>query len=75
MKTLKFIATVVFSIIVAMCVAFVVMQVCSYEYAPIAVFLFVAIATSALLGAFRVDGKKAHPHQSIKNAARYQKAA
>ena len=75
MKTLKFIAIIVLSAVVALPMAILAMQVCSYEYAPVAVFIFGAFSIALLLGAFDMDAKKKSMRDTIRHRSGLRKAA
>lgn len=77
MKTIKFLATVVVSTVVAFVVALLVdvMEWLPYRYTFVVTYVSVALGVAALLGAFTELVGKRTKHTSIKDAARYQQAA
>lgn len=76
MKTVKFIAIITASVVVALVVTMAVdaLGVFHYRYAFVAVYAVTSISVAALLGAFQ-DGRKDTRYTSIKDAARYGEAA
>lgn len=67
MKTIRFIAIIVVSAVVAMVAAACFMAVWSYEFAGVAVFFCSAIAIASVLGAFDESAKRASIRQNIRH--------
>lgn len=67
MKTIRFIAIIVVSAVVAMVAAACFMAVWHYEFAGVAVFFGTAISFASVLGAFDESAKRASMRQNIRH--------